>query len=771
MSFDSTSVRRSRTYNGRHLSSFPQYQSLAETYGCSVVHKSYMSDSFARCSGLYHHDLLGHFGCVNAIEFSSNGGEFIVSGGDDRRVVVWNVEKCVYGTRKPILMKGEHRSNIFCTVFDNDNRHIFSAGNDNQALRHDFITGETIGTYYHDDPVYGLNIHPEDNNVFLTASDDGKVMLWDIRTSPVSGSSMCIARHESAFHAAVFNPVDPSLIATANSRKGVQLWDVRVPISCLRQFSSAMPQMCAMGLKWNMAGDMITALRRRMPPVLYHVRRTSAIAEFHHPGYSNVCTMKSNCFAGSKDQYVVSGSDDFNVYLWEVPNDWAYHDELVTIGRAYMVLHGHRSIVNQVRFNPATHMLITAGVEKVVKVWSPFPIPRGYNSKESCVGSRRELYSHSDYLSFIQYGGLPLSHDEYESKSTEEDPRMLAFFDSLIQREKDNLHSDSDDSFLDDLHLSFILEPDSSEESDSDHTGTSMSRLLMRELLHRPSPGPTDREVTTNSPGQGVLRRLRHLRDAAVIRDLLNADSSSSDDGRDTHFKVVPPEPPRDLESGQSTVHSPAQFKRHQSHRNRCYRVQNRSRNENERRSVLCDSSSSDSDFKLSRQKSKAKPGKDICYLEESSSSSSSIDSEDDSRISKAAEKNTESESDEAKSCKLIKKRKKRQLHRKNVKSPCNSSETCETLCKATEHKMDGFTDNRDNNMANCDSQVKVSKSEEEFVTSKVECSESNESTHHTAASGGNWTGQSDNIVTINKKNGNTQGKEEDEQNKSDSNR
>jgi len=80
MSFKSPSVRGSRAYNGTHLSSFPQYQSLAETYGLSVVHKSYMSDSFARCSGLYHHDLLGHFGCVNAIEFSSNGGEFIVSG-------------------------------------------------------------------------------------------------------------------------------------------------------------------------------------------------------------------------------------------------------------------------------------------------------------------------------------------------------------------------------------------------------------------------------------------------------------------------------------------------------------------------------------------------------------------------------------------------------------------------------------------------------------------------------------------------------------------
>lgn len=397
-------------------------------------------------------------------------------------------------------------------------------------------------------------------------------------------------------------------------------------------------------------------------------------------------------------------------------------------------------------------------------------MPRGYNSKEACAGSRRELYSHSDYLGFIQYGGLPLSHDEYESKSTEEDPRMLAFFDSLIQREKDNFHSDSDDSFLDDLHLSFILEPDSSEESDSDHTGTSMSRLLMRELLHRPSPGPTDGETATNSSGQGVLRRLRHLRDAAVIRDLLNADSSSSDDGRETHIKVVLPELPRDSESGQSTACSPAQFKRHQSHTNRCYRTQNRSRNENERSNVLCDSSSSESDCKYSQQKSKTKTGRDISYLEESSSGSSSIDSEDDSRISKAAKKNTESDSDEAKSCKLIKKRKKRQLHRTNAKSSSNSLETCGTLCKATEHKMDGLTDNRDNHMVNCDSQVKVTKSNEEFVSPKAECSESDENNHHTAANGSNWTGQSDNVVTINQKNGNTQRKEEDEENKPDSN-
>lgn len=64
----------------------------------------------------------------------------------------------------------------------------------------------------------------------------------------------------------------------------------------------------------------------------------------------------------------MSGSDDFNVYIWEVPDEWADQDKLITVGRAFLVLRGHRSIVNQVRFNSASHMLISAGVEKVLKV-------------------------------------------------------------------------------------------------------------------------------------------------------------------------------------------------------------------------------------------------------------------------------------------------------------------------------------------------------------------------------------------------------------------
>lgn len=46
----------------------------------------------------------------------------------------------------------------------------------------------------------------------------------------------------------------------------------------------------------------------------------------------------------------------------------------------------------------------------------------------------RPVYSHEDYISLVLQSGTMMTHD-YSNQSTEEDPRMLAFFDSLVQRE------------------------------------------------------------------------------------------------------------------------------------------------------------------------------------------------------------------------------------------------------------------------------------------------------------------------------------------------
>ena len=41
---------------------------------------SILRSKLAQCRQMHRHDLVGHFGCVNAIEFSTGVGEFIASG-------------------------------------------------------------------------------------------------------------------------------------------------------------------------------------------------------------------------------------------------------------------------------------------------------------------------------------------------------------------------------------------------------------------------------------------------------------------------------------------------------------------------------------------------------------------------------------------------------------------------------------------------------------------------------------------------------------------
>ena len=97
---------------------------------------------------------------------------------------------------------------------------------------------------------------------------------------------------------------------------------------------------------------------------------TSEHVQMTHPNYSNICTIKSCTFAGPN--YMLTGSDDWNIYVWKMPTKWGEvcgGKEVPNIERAYTVLRGHRSIVNHVRFGERSNMLLSCGVEKIVKVW------------------------------------------------------------------------------------------------------------------------------------------------------------------------------------------------------------------------------------------------------------------------------------------------------------------------------------------------------------------------------------------------------------------
>ncbi|XP_074646656.1 DDB1- and CUL4-associated factor 5-like [Tubulanus polymorphus] len=460
----------------------------------------FLRERMYRCKNLFKKDLKAHFGCVNAIEFSHTSGELMASGGDDRRVLLWNVEDAVSSkVPTPVDMKGQHHSNIFTLAFDHENRRIFSGGNDEQVVVHDMSTRETVDVFLHEDAVYGLSTHPTNNELFASACEDGRILIYDLRQS--TSDPFCLANYVSAMHSVMFNPVEPRLIVTANAKDGIGLWDIRKPKSCVLRYGGGFTQQSAMSVRFNRLGDRIISLRRRLPPVLYSIQSADAVYQFDHTGYYNSCTMKSCCFAGDKDQYLLSGSDDFNLYMWRIPETRDDDkSEVKLIESAHLVLKGHRSIVNQVRFNPANHLIISSGVEKVIKAWSPFPMNMscgGINDDDE--ERERPVYSHEEYLNLVIANGHVMEHD-YSQQSIEEDPRMMAFFDSLVQRELEEWDTDSLSTNSDDFYTNYV-------EMISDGENLSGSEAEMLQVGRFPIPLPrtqlSELIVTRSEPRTG----------------------------------------------------------------------------------------------------------------------------------------------------------------------------------------------------------------------------------------------------------------------------
>lgn len=151
----------------------------------------------------------------------------------------------------------------------------------------------------------------------------------------------------------------------------------------------------------------------------------------------------------------------------------------------------------------------------------------------------RSLYTHEEYISLVLNSGSGLSHD-YVSQSEQEDPRMMAFFDSLVRREIEGWSSDSDSDLSEGAimqlhvrghnhtrssnHASLVDQPpppDATNPSDSNHSSLSSSTSS---VLSGPASDNERAEPEVIRP-QG-RRRLRPRQ--TFLFDLANEDSDSS---------------------------------------------------------------------------------------------------------------------------------------------------------------------------------------------------------------------------------------------------
>ena len=155
----------------------------------------------------------------------------------------------------------------------------------------------------------------------------------------------------------------------------------------------------------------------------------------------------------------------------------------------------------------------------------------GYITEEENV-AKREFYSHEQYMQLIVDSGVPLSHD-YGLRSVDEDPRMLAFFDSLIQRVNSGwLSDDSSDEETPMEEFLLLLVNQISEDGDDlmQNSPNVLDALRIfrsnRRLLTEEAENAEEQDM------RAVLnRRLRHLfsNETWIARDAMPSDSGAED--------------------------------------------------------------------------------------------------------------------------------------------------------------------------------------------------------------------------------------------------
>ena len=50
--------------------------------------------------------------------------------------------------------------------------------------------GEPVDVFRDQDAIYGISVHPQDDNCFTTAVHNGSVLLYDIRAPPSEGEQL-----------------------------------------------------------------------------------------------------------------------------------------------------------------------------------------------------------------------------------------------------------------------------------------------------------------------------------------------------------------------------------------------------------------------------------------------------------------------------------------------------------------------------------------------------------------------------------------------------
>lgn len=280
--------------------------------------------------GKFEKTIAGHKLGISDVAWSSDS-RLLVSASDDKTLKLWELStgKCLK------TLKG-HSNYVFCCNFNPQSNLIVSGSFDESVRIWDVRTGKCLKTLpAHSDPVSAVNFN-RDGSLIVSSSYDGLCRIWD------TASGQCLKTLIDDDNPPVsfvkFSPNGKYILA-ATLDNTLKLWDYSKG-KCLKTYTGHKNEKYCIFANFSVTGGKVKS------SLTYYLL--------------NIMTISFTYDFDLEFQWIVSGSEDNMVYIWNLQSK-----EVV------QRLQGHTDVVLCTACHPTENIIASAALEndKTIKLW------------------------------------------------------------------------------------------------------------------------------------------------------------------------------------------------------------------------------------------------------------------------------------------------------------------------------------------------------------------------------------------------------------------
>ncbi|XP_077448924.1 notchless protein homolog 1 [Stigmatopora argus] len=290
--------------------------------------------------------LLGHTEAVISAAFSPTG-KYLASGSGDTTVRFWDLM-----TETPHHTAKGHSHWVLSIVWSPDGKKLASGCKNSQIFLWNPVTGTQIGKTLtgHTKWITCLCWEPLHLNgecrFLASSSKDGSVRIWDV---VLGRCDKILTSHTQSVTCVKWG--GDGLLYTSSQDRTIKVWRAKDGVQC-RTLQGHAHWVNTLALNTDYV--LRTGAFEPADATVNPQDLTGSVDEL-----KSKALRRYNNVRGSNPERLVSGSDDFTLFLWNPAED----------KKPLARMTGHSALVNQVLFSPDTRLLASASFDKSVKIW------------------------------------------------------------------------------------------------------------------------------------------------------------------------------------------------------------------------------------------------------------------------------------------------------------------------------------------------------------------------------------------------------------------